>query len=463
MQVHIFSYLSTAEKQAVSYVCRHWANAASHPSLWRRTIISGAITEKDCKEVVENHGAHIRHVVFSGLLSSEIKRIIEAMTDKNSFNLTLDSFTINFKVKGQSGADAELIPVFRHLFAFLKNLKTFSIHSTRIACAFYMLSPDPVTAVIQNCRDTLENFELVNYTLLKFAKPLQHIGSCKNLVTLSVSPQHFNDSVLLSLISIRPLEVIKILCNRDISRQNCHIIPSSTWLEFRTCSPKVKIEFYAYSLTAFSHLLVDTIPLSLIYFEDVPTFEGIRNVKKYNATLETFAFVNGSSYATLPGDTDQLKSPTNHTAVFWSKQGRLSSAGNGVVLRHQKVPPQYAQPQPLPATSPSAVFDSHIITFVSSCKLLHTFIFSEAISCSVLLLMVDLSPNLRNVYVRKSSLLLDGQRSNAFRETTLSQRALWFKNYASSMSAFQTQMCRMLSYPWQPLSDATFISLFKKF
>ncbi|XP_014666483.1 PREDICTED: F-box/LRR-repeat protein 21-like [Priapulus caudatus] len=450
--VRIFSYLSTVDKLAVSSVCQQWIEAANHPLLWRRADITSTLCEQDRRDLVQSYSAHIRHVNISGLTSSELRSFVEVLRDGAAVGLCLESLSIDFPVAEQRGADADLIPELRQLFAVVTTLRRFSVRNTRIACAFYMLSPDPMAEVLQNCAEGLHTFELINYTLLKFSKPLAHIGACRHLVRLVVSPQHLGETVLLSLVTVATLRAITIICNRYTSRQNCHIIPSSRWTEFAVRAPKVRVEFYAHSLAAFAHLLMDAMPLSLVYFEDVLTFDCIRNVKQYSDSLETFAFVNGFNDVDKPS-TNRTRTPTHGGA-----NRNAAVAANGVVLRRHVVAP----PPALSPTTSSPVFDSHMITFVSACKRLHTFVFSEAISCSVLLLMVDLCPRLRVVRVRRACLVLDGQRSNVFKETTLSQRSLWFKSYASHLPDFEKQMSLMLRYPWQPLSDADFVMLCKR-
>lgn len=428
--VRIFSYLTTAEKLVAASVCHHWAQAAAHPSLWRRVNINPSMISEDRVDLFQCYASHIQHMDVEGLSSKYIKHLIEVLQSGYNVGDHLTKFSLKFPVEDHGSVSADIVPELRWLFSSFRMLKTCSVLNTRIACAFYMLSPDPVGELLRNAASarSLQKLELVNYTLLKFAKPLLCISNCENLVNLTVSPQHLNESVLYSLTSIHSLRTITIVCNRFTVRQNCHVIPRSRWEEFRYKSPKVKVECLLHSLNTFGHLLMDSVPVNWIYFEDVITFDGLRNLKKYAGTLERYSYVNMAPVQTLIRNT--VTSP-----------GQTDNNGTSNLL---------------------PVFDSHMITFARICHNLHTFEFSEVISCSALLLIVDLSPKLKTVRVRSSKLVFDGQKSNMFREMSKAQRSLWFKNYASSLLPFLHQMSVMLQYPWRPLSDAEFVAICKK-
>ena len=322
----------------------------------------------------------------------------------HTFDFTFKCFTRENNDLNVHGTGGQILEMIKELLSRMGNLKHLKVNQLMLgdpseSVAFF----DAVTSYFG---ESLQTLEIINIT--KEPMPVDHLARFRNIIKLTLSPQHLNDEVMILLSGLHLLHLHLI---QDAFTCDCEPVSYEAWKLVRQMSPSLKVYLELSGTTRSQLLIQPRAPVHGIFLRT--PYSKITNdlvmsiVEYYSKTLQYFV---------------QEHLPRTH----------------GPRGFHHRC-------------------DSSLLFLVRRCPALHTLVVNERLSTATLLLLAHERSYFWQLQVRRNALIkrCDWSRHGEWGHDFYTQ----LQESALDFDVCFKEVCRLLRRRWRPLSDKQFMRL----
>lgn len=326
-----------------------------------------------------------------------------AMPLLHTFDFTFACASRSEGVEMVHGTGGQILEMIEQLLVRMSNLKHLKLNQLLVD----VMDVAPLFDAITNCfGESLSSLEMLNVTKVPLA--LVDLARFRNLIKLSISPQHLNDEVLLL---ISGLNILQLHLLQDPYTCDCEPVSSEAWKLAREMAPWMCVYLEVSGLTRAHVLIQPRAPVHGVFLRT--PYSRVTNefvmslVENYSKTLRYFV------------------------------QERL---------------PRFHGPRGFHYRS-----DSSLLFLLRRCPALHTLVIRDRISTSSLILLASEGRRLSTFLVRKNGLIKRcdwpqcGEMSKEF--------YAGLREAALDYDKCKDKICSLLQRRWRPLTDQQFMRI----
>ncbi|XP_005111999.1 filaggrin [Aplysia californica] len=431
----VFTLLTPKERHQASQVCRQWYDLFYSPRVWETFILLERTLTKKRFNLYKGYqqelcpgktqlcfrrvGSFFKRIVVTPITDYfnlyEFLRIlaaflqfqedhgISAMPLLHTFDFTFACATRGYEGLLVHGTGGQILEMIKELLCRMSDLKHLKLNQLLIDV---METSALFDGIVSCFGDSLHSLEMLNVTKVPLALP--DLARFRNLLKLTVSPQHLNEEVLLLLSG---LSLLHLHLLQDPYTCECEPVSYEAWKLVKEMSPWLRVYLEVSGITKSRLLIQPRAPVHGIFLRT--PYSRVRSdlvmsiVEHYSKTLNYFV---------------QERLPRVH-----GPRGFESRC------------------------------DSSLLFLVRRCPSLRTLVIRERISTSTLILLANESPYLSTLLVRQNALIKrcdwprHGEWSRDFYER--------LRGAALDYDRCTDEVCRLLRRRWRPLSDKQFMRL----
>ncbi|CAL1537578.1 unnamed protein product [Lymnaea stagnalis] len=431
----IFTLLTPKERHQASQVCRQWYDLFYSPRVWETFILLERTLTKKRFNLYKGYqrelcpgktqlcfrrvGSFFKRIVVTPITDYfnlyEFLRILAAflqfqedhgqiaMPLLHTFDFTFACASRSEGVEMVHGTGGQILEMIKQLLVRMSNLKHLKLNQLLID----VMDVPSLFDAITNCfGESLSSLEMLNVSKVPLALP--ELARFRNLIKLSISPQHLSEEVLLMLAG---LNIMQLFLVQDPYTCECEPVSSEAWKLMREMAPWLHV-----------------------YLE-------VSGRAKSKVLIQPRAPVHGIF----------LRTPYT----------RLTSDLVMSLVEHYSKTLRYFVQERLPRVHGPRGFnfrcDSSLLFLVRRCRSLHTLIIRERISTATLILVANEGKRLSTLLARKYGLI---KRCDWLRCGEMSKDFYAHLKRASlNYDECTDEVCRLLQRRWRPLTDRQFMRL----
>ncbi|CAG5130249.1 unnamed protein product [Candidula unifasciata] len=431
----VFTLLSPKERHQASMVCRQWYDLFYSPRVWETFILLERTLTKKRFNLYKGYqrelcpgktqlcfrrvGSYFKRIVVTPITDYfnlyEFLRILAAFLQYQEEHglaamplLHTFDFTFACASRGDGevivhGTGGQILEMIKQLLMRISNLKHLKLNQLLVDETDVPGLFDAMANCFSEC---LSSLEMLNVTKIPFG--LTDLARFRNLVKLTVSPQHLNEEVLILLAGLNLLQLHLV---QDAYTCDCEPVSYEAWKLVREMAPWLRVYLEVCGHTR-AHLLVQP------------------RAPVYGVFLRT-------PYSKLTSDLVMSLVEYYSKTLHYFVQENL---------------PRVHGPRGIDARC-----DSSLLFLVRRCPALHTLVIRERISTSTLILLANEGKNLRTLLVRRHALI---------KRCDWPQPGMWTKEFYARLRKCALdydkcidEVCKLLMRRWRPMTDKQFMRL----
>ncbi|KAH9491439.1 hypothetical protein Btru_032186 [Bulinus truncatus] len=431
----ILTLLSPKERHQASQVCRQWYDLFYSPRVWETFILLERTLTKKRFNLYKGYqrelcpgktqlcfrrvGSFFKRIVVTPISDYfnlyEFLRILaaflqfqedhgqKAMPLLHTFDFTFACASRSEGVEMVHGTGGQILEMIIQLLVRMSNLKHLKLNQLLVDVGDV---PSLFDAIVNCFGESLSSLELLNVTKVPLALP--DLSRFRNLVKLTVSPQHLNDEVVLLLSG---LNIMHLHLLQDPYTCECESVSSDAWKLVREIAPWLQVYLEVSGITRSRVLIQPRAPVHGVFLRT--PYTRLTNdlvmalVENYSKTLRYFV---------------QERLPRTHGPRGFNNRS-----------------------------------DSSFLFLVRRCPVLHTLVIRERISTSTVILLANEGRRLSTLLVRKNGLIKRcdwpqcGEMSKEFYAN--------LKAASLDYGKCTDEICKILKRRWKPMEDKQFMRL----
>ncbi|KAK0045486.1 filaggrin [Biomphalaria pfeifferi] len=431
----ILTLLSPKERHQASQVCRQWYDLFYSPRVWETFILLERTLTKKRFNLYKGYqrelcpgktqlcfrrvGSFFKRIVVTPISDYfnlyEFLRILAAflqfqedhgqiaMPLLHTFDFTFACASRSEGVEMVHGTGGQILEMIIQLLVRMNNLKHLKLNQLLVD----VVDVPSLFDAIANCfGECLSSLEILNVT--KVPLPLTDLSLFRNLIKLTISPQHLNDEVALLLSG---LNIMQLHLLQDPYTCECEPVSSEAWKLVREIAPWLQVYLEVVGTTRSQVLIQPRAPVYGVFlrtpYSRLTNDLAMSLVEQYSKTLRYFV------------------------------QERLPRVHGPRGFHHRS--------------------DSSFLFLVRRCSVLQTLVIRERISTSTLVLLAHEGRRLHTLLVRKYGLIKRcdwpkcGEMSKEFFAN--------LKSASLDYSKCTDEICKVLKRRWKPMEDKPFMRL----
>ncbi|KAL8616012.1 hypothetical protein ACOMHN_014974 [Nucella lapillus] len=425
----IFAMLTPKQRHQASMVCRPWYDIFYSPRvwhsfvLWERTLTKRRfnlykgyqreLCPRKTQVCLMRVGCYIRHITVTAISDYynlyEFLRVLSSfLTFHPTFPMPLlTSFHFTFACESRGVNGTAIIGTGGNILSKLKDLVCSMQGLKHLTLNQLLLEIEEVQGLLAaaacSSAETLQCLELLNCS--KVPVPMCEVSQFPHLLTLTVSPQHLSEEMVLLLGGTQLLQLHVL---QDAYTCACGPVSPGAWKLFRDMAPEKRV------------------------------FLEVQGRTKTPLLIQPHAPVRG--------------------VVIRTPYHQLTAELLLSLLEHYTKSLEYFVQEGLPRTHGSRKFpdraDERLMRLVQGCPRLHTLVIRERLSLATMLLLGKEGGTLRSLTLRKNALLKKCEWPQARAWTDDFYRRL--RTHGRDYDLAFSQMPVLLKRPWKPTVDKVF-------
>ncbi|KAK6180053.1 hypothetical protein SNE40_012271 [Patella caerulea] len=422
----IFALLVPKHRHEASQVCRTWYQAFYAPRVWGTFVLMQTTLTKRRFNLYKGYqrelcprktqvclhrvGSLFKKIIITPLSDFynlyEFLRVLTAFLDcPEEYRMPLlhtFDFTFACESRGMTGVivhgtGGKILQILKSLLSNMHSLKHVKLNQL-------LLDAEEVQGLLEaialNCSESLLTLELLNCS--KVPLPMTDISQFSNLKTLTITPQHLDEEMVLLLggMGLNKLHIVQ-----DAYTCETEALSYEVWKLVKQMAPAFRVSLSIRGITRKDIIIQPHAPVYSIVFRTPYAkinLDFASNVcEYYKKTLEVFA---------------QEGLPRNHGSRSFVERG-----------------------------------DSTFVHLIRQCPSLKTLLIRERISTATLLIIAKEGKNLENLVVRENALIkkMDWPKTAGFSD----EFYRFLKKNSRNQEDASREVSKMLGKPWKPLRD----------